>query len=120
MVFNCIAVNQDDHVKNISFLMGKDGVWHLSPAYDITFSYDTSNIWLKQHQMSVNNKSTNILLDDLLEAGKSMDIKRGKCISIINKIKTSVSNFRRIAQECGVNDSNIARIESILSKEGLK
>lgn len=36
MVFNCLAVNQDDHVKNISFLMDRNGKWSLSPAYDMT------------------------------------------------------------------------------------
>ena len=43
MVFNVLAVNQDDHVKNISFLMDRNGKWRLSPAYDITYSYDITN-----------------------------------------------------------------------------
>ena len=43
MVFNCLAVNQDDHVKNISFLMNRSGEWSLAPAYDITFSYNPTN-----------------------------------------------------------------------------
>lgn len=117
MVFNCFAVNQDDHVKNISFLMDKDGKWQLSPAYDITFSYDTNNIWLKQHQMSINNKSTNISLNDLLQAGKTMGIKKGKCISIIDRVKNSVSKFRNIAEDCGISESNISYIEMIITKE---
>lgn len=54
MVFNCLAVNQDDHVKNISFIMDKSGKWTLSPAYDITFSYDPDNKCLRAHQMTIN------------------------------------------------------------------
>ena len=54
MVFNCIAVNQDDHVKNISFLMNRRGEWRLSPAYDVTYSYDVTNKWLSAHQMTIN------------------------------------------------------------------
>ena len=46
MVFNVILINQDDHVKNVSFLMDKNGVWRLSPAYDVTFAYDSSNCLL--------------------------------------------------------------------------
>ena len=57
MVFNCLAVNQDDHVKNVSFLMDRTGEWRLSPAYDITFSYNPTNRWLRAHQMSVNQKT---------------------------------------------------------------
>lgn len=50
MIFNCLAVNQDDHVKNISFLMNRNGDWKLSPAYDVTFSYNPTNRWLRSHQ----------------------------------------------------------------------
>lgn len=53
MVFNVFARNQDDHTKNISFLMRSSGVWELSPAYDITFSCDHKNKWLKTHQMTL-------------------------------------------------------------------
>ena len=69
MVFNCLAVNQDDHVKNVSFLMDKNGVWRLSPAYDVTFAYDSSNMWLKAHQMLINGKSSDISYDDLIKCG---------------------------------------------------
>ena len=70
MVFNVIMVNQDDHVKNISFLMDKNGTWKLAPAYDITFSYNLNNEWLKAHQMSINGKCDNIAIEDLIAAGK--------------------------------------------------
>ncbi len=120
MVFNCLAVNQDDHVKNISFLMGKDGVWHLSPAYDITFSYDPNNKWLREHQMSINNKSNNFTLDDLLQAGKNMGIKKEKSLSIIAKVRESVSKFEQFAKEAGINQYNIDRIKKVLDKYELK
>ena len=63
MVFNCLAVNQDDHVKNISFLMDRSGEWALSPAYDITFSYNPENKWLCAHQMTINGKTNGKCLD---------------------------------------------------------
>ena len=74
MVFNCLAVNQDDHVKNISFLMDRNGKWSLSPAYDITFSYNPANKWIRAHQMTVNGKTTGIELSDLLEAGSKLSL----------------------------------------------
>ena len=36
MLFNVVARNQDDHVKNIAFLMDKTGAWRLAPAFDVT------------------------------------------------------------------------------------
>ena len=62
MVFNVVAVNQDDHVKNVSFIMDRNGKWKLSPAYDITFSYNPTNKWLRAHQMTINQKNTGINL----------------------------------------------------------
>ncbi len=56
MVFNVIARNQDDHAKNIAFLMGQDGKWHLSPAFDVTYSHNPAGRWTSQHQMTINGK----------------------------------------------------------------
>ena len=52
-VFNVMARNQDDHVKNISFLMDRSGEWSLSPAYDVAYTYNPSDRWTGDHQMSL-------------------------------------------------------------------
>ena len=70
MCFNVIARNQDDHTKNISFLMDENGEWALSPAYDVTYAYDPANKWMKDHQMSIN--------------GKRKDIKRSDMVALAN------------------------------------
>jgi serine/threonine-protein kinase HipA len=56
MLFNVIARNQDDHTKNIAFLMGPDGKWKLSPAYDVTYSHNPAGRWTNKHQMIINGK----------------------------------------------------------------
>jgi serine/threonine-protein kinase HipA len=38
MLFNVLAHNKDDHVKNFSFILNATGNWCLSPAYDLTFN----------------------------------------------------------------------------------
>lgn len=80
MVFNVMARNQDDHTKNISFLMNKQNQWKLSPAYDVTFAFDPQNKWMHQHQLSVNGKRQHIQLVDLLALAKEMNIKKPKDI----------------------------------------
>ena len=99
MVFNCLAVNQDDHVKNVSFIMDKKGKWQLSPAYDITFSYNPANRWLRAHQMTVNGKQTEIGLSDLIEAGNRMEIKERRCKDIINEVRSVVGRLA-VIQVC--------------------
>uniref|UniRef100_UPI0035694DE0 type II toxin-antitoxin system HipA family toxin n=1 Tax=Hyphomonas sp. TaxID=87 RepID=UPI0035694DE0 len=54
--FNLVARNQDDHVKNIAFLMDKQGRWSLSPAFDVMYSYNPAGVWTSRHQMSLNGK----------------------------------------------------------------
>jgi len=89
MVFNVIARNQDDHTKNISFLMDNDGSWKLSPAYDITFSYSLSNKWTRYHQMSINGKLDNFSISDITSIGELNEIENPKKIvlNIVDVVK---------------------------------
>ncbi len=114
MVFNCLAVNQDDHVKNVSFIMDKKGKWQLSPAYDITFSYNPANRWLRAHQMTINGKQTEIGLSDLIEAGNRMEIKERRCKDIINEVRSVVGRFSSFAEQVGIKEKTANYINSIL------
>ena len=120
MVFNCVAVNQDDHVKNISFLMDRSGKWRLSPAYDITYSYNLTNKWLSAHQMTINGKKSDISLADLLIAGEKMGLKKKKCMDIISKISLVVSNFDSYAEEANIREKTYSEIKKILELNSVK
>jgi len=120
MVFNCIAVNQDDHVKNISFLMDRSGKWTLSPAYDITFSYNLSNKWLRAHQMTVNGKNTNISLSDLLNAGRNMGLRERRCKEIIREIQAVVKCFADYASDAGVQEKTIHYMQTVLEQNKIE
>jgi len=113
MIFNDIAKNYDDHTKNISFIMDKTGYWNLSPAYDVTFAYNPSNMWLQRHQLSINGKRANITNSDYLALAKQMSIKKPK--EIIEKIKDTVSNWKKYAKDCGVSFEQANAIEKLLS-----
>lgn len=117
MVFNVLAVNQDDHVKNISFLMNRRGDWSLSPAYDVTFVSDPGNRWLKAHQMTVNGKLSNILKEDLMACGQKMDLKASKCHKIIEEVYSAVQAFQNIAQSVGIREKTIDLIQNELKKQ---
>ena len=114
MVFNVIAVNQDDHVKNVSFLMDKKGRWSLAPAYDITFSYDERNRWLSAHQMLVNNKKTDITEEDMLLAGKNMGLSGKGCRQTIDEVKSAVSRWEGLAKAEDIAKPTIEAIGSML------
>lgn len=108
MVFNVIARNQDDHTKNISFLLDTDGTWYLSPAYDVTWSYMPGNFWVDSHQMSINGKRDNFVLDDLLSVGRQ--IKGLKARQIIREVHEAVAQWPVIAAAAGVSSAMIDAI----------
>jgi serine/threonine-protein kinase HipA len=114
MVFNVIAVNRDDHVKNVSFLMDRNGIWSLSPAYDITFSYNPTNKWLQKHQMMINDKSESIMLDDLIQAGIKMGISKVKAKSIIDEVKMAVGQWPEIAESLGIRLQTVEMISNMM------
>lgn len=108
MVFNVVIRNQDDHTKNISFLMGEDGTWNLSPAYDMGYAYNPSGEWTSTHQMSVNGKFDGITRQDILECASLNNIKEAD--TIIDSIVDCVAYWPEIARECEVPDEMIKTI----------
>ena len=110
MVFNVVVRNQDDHTKNISFLMGKDGVWRLSPAYDMGYAYNPNGGWTATHQMSINGKFDGITRKDLLAFAALNNIK--EATSIIDEICETVSRWPEMAKVCDVPTKMVNAIES--------
>lgn len=99
---NVLGGNVDDHTKNFSFMMSDDGVWHIAPAYDYTFSVDLSAPgYMNCHSMTVNNKNADIQRTDLLELAKRYNVKGAD--SIIGKAIAVVSNYEHYAAQAGVS-----------------
>ena len=109
MVFNVVARNNDDHTKNFSFLMDRNGKWQLAPAYDLCYSYKPGGRWIGQHQLSLNGKQDEFTRQDLLTVSENMGIRR--CNEIIEEVVEAVSRWSTIAKDCGVRESHIAEIE---------
>lgn len=110
MVFNIAARNQDDHVKNIAFLMDKRGNWKLSPAYDITFSYNPTGRWTSTHQMSMNGKVDDFTLDDFNQCGKAALLKRGRAKIIVEEITDTVSQWKYFADQVAISSTGSKEI----------
>lgn len=110
MAFNLLARNQDDHTKNIAFLMNRNGAWRLAPAYDLTFAYNPAGAWTSSHQMSVNGKRANFTTDDLLIAAVAADVRFPRAKSIIAEVASAVGSWPRFAAEAGVPEDWAAAV----------
>ena len=108
MVFNVVARNQDDHTKNIAFLMDRDGRWTLTPAFDVIYSHKPAGRWTNQHQMTINGKRDNFTAADLIAVGESISIPRPR--NIIDEVIDAVSRWQDFAAQAGVDPNWIADI----------
>jgi len=115
--FNVLARNHDDHVKNIAFLMNRKGVWRLSPAFDVAYSYNPSGPWTSQHQMSLNGKREGFDRDDLIAFAGVGGIKKTKAKSILAELSAAVSDWRRFADEARMPERDAVRIERAHRRE---
>lgn len=116
MAFNIIARNQDDHVKNIAFLMDKAGEWTLSPAFDVTYSFNPAGAWTASHQMTMNGKRDRFTMDDFKACARSASMKRGRAETIVAEVQETVSQWKSFADKAGVPDAAQNRIQQALFK----
>jgi serine/threonine-protein kinase HipA len=114
MVFNIVARNQDDHVKNIAFLMDRKGVWSLSPAFDVTYSFNPSGDWTSAHQMTLNGKRDDFVMQDFETCGKLAQLKQGQAKAIVAEIQKVVSKWYDYADEVGVHNDHRDKIHKAL------
>ncbi|MCC8106156.1 MAG: type II toxin-antitoxin system HipA family toxin [Clostridiales bacterium] len=110
MVFNICARNQDDHVKNISFLMDKSGKWRLAPAYDITYANDVSNRWLCRHQMTMNGKMDQFTLEDFQISGKRMNLSPKRIQTILDDVKEALAGWESCAEQAFLGEKEMEYI----------
>jgi serine/threonine-protein kinase HipA len=115
MVFNIVARNQDDHVKNIAFLMNKSGEWSLAPAFDVTYSFNPSGAWTASHQMTMNGKRDNFTMDDFSACAKTAAMKRGRAATILAEVQATVKKWPSFAEAAGVPTSVREKIQRSLN-----
>jgi serine/threonine-protein kinase HipA len=109
-VFNVLGRNHDDHVKNIAYLMNKHGQWRLAPAFDVAYSYNPTGAWTSRHQMSVNGKRDDFVLDDLVALARTADIKRARALAIVEEIDAAIGCWPAFAVEAGIDAETVAKI----------
>ena len=114
MVFNVVGRNQDDHVKNIAFLMDRSGRWELSPAFDVAYSYNPSGEWTAHHQMSLAGKVSDFTVEDLRQVAEVAHLKRGQAERILAEVTDVVSQWPRYAERERVDEHHIQRIRPTL------
>ena len=113
-MFNIVARNQDDHVKNIAFLMDRSGQWSLSPAFDLAYAYNPSGDWTARHQMSLNGKVAHFTREDFRAVARAGMLKRNRGTQIVDEVIDVVSAWPDYAAKARVPERDIERIHPTL------
>jgi serine/threonine-protein kinase HipA len=108
MVFNVVARNQDDHTKNISFLMDAAGHWQLAPAYDVAYAYQPGNRWTNQHQMALNGKRDGFTRHDLRAVAREMNIRRAD--DLVEDVLAHVARWPEFAAAASMSEERTVAI----------
>ena len=108
MVFNVIARNQDDHTKNIAFLMDREGDWRLSPAFDLAYAYNPKGRYTASHQMTIAGRRGSFVLEELVEVGQENSVNSPE--DIVREIAGVVSSWPSFAKDSGVPGGQIESI----------
>jgi serine/threonine-protein kinase HipA len=110
--FNVMAVNQDDHVKNLSFHMDTDGVWSMTPAYDLTFARGEG--WTRRHQMRLRDKTEGITRADLVAVATDFGIKKPE--RMLDRIADVLAGWEAHAGRYDVGGSAVRTIRKVLER----
>lgn len=113
-IFNVVGRNRDDHVKNIAFLMDRQGTWRLSPAFDMIYAWNPTGEWTSRHQMSINNKRENITREDLLALASIAGIKKHKGHEMIDQVLETFHRWKEFAEKAGISEERTDQVGSAL------
>ena len=113
MAFNIVARNQDDHVKNIAFLMDRAGRWRLAPAFDVIYSFNPEGRWTGAHQMTLNGKRDGFEVSDFVACARNASLKRGRATAILREVQGAVSRWPEFAEAAGVPERSARRIAAV-------
>lgn len=100
VIFNIVGCNQDDHVKNFSFMMGRNGKWDLSPAYDLCHAEGSQ--FTRFHQLSVNGKTSDFSRDDLKHLAQYAGLPRGRENQILEQTQDAFAIWGKVASELDI------------------
>lgn len=111
MVFNVLGVNRDDHTKNQSFLMDRQGRWSLAPAYDLAYAWNSNpESWTHQHQMLINGQASRITRPDMHAVAKVGSIKVARADEIIDEVANAIWRWPEFAEAAGMGDQETEMI----------
>lgn len=113
LVFNVLAHNRDDHIKQHAFLLDASGRWRLSPAYDVTFAAGPGN----EHYLTVNGKGHDIERADLLAVASTQTIDARRAEGTIAEVGAVVASLPSVAADFGSTRATLRELKRAIEAQ---
>lgn len=110
MIFNILAHNRDDHVKNFAFMFNDRNEWTMAPAYDLTFTHGPGG----EHTMTIAGEGRSPDSSHILQVAASAGISEKETKQIIDEVSAAVSEWTRFAEEAELPRAAAAEIGATL------
>ena len=111
MVFNVLAHNRDDHVKNFAFLLDDStGEWTLSPAYDLLHSPGPGG----EHSTTLAGEGRSPRRSHMLHLAERVGVSERDAVAIIDEVRSAVSHWSRQAARADVSKASSKRVAQLL------
>lgn len=107
MIFNVMANNRDDHVKNFAFMMDENHEWTLAPAYDLIYSEGPGN----EHSMSLLGEGRSPGAKEVMNLGKKIGLSFSKIKEMIEQVFTAVEKWQDYAETAKVTGQTMDYIQ---------
>ena len=108
IVFNIVGCNQDDHVKNFSFMMNREGDWNLSPAYDLCHAEGSD--FTRSHQLSINGKTSGFTRGDLKHLAEYAGLPQGRETLVLEKTQKAFAQWAALSLKLNIPQSLRAHV----------
>jgi serine/threonine-protein kinase HipA len=117
IIFNILASNTDDHLRNHGFLYDAAGGWRLSPAYDL----NPTPIDIRERALSlaINEADTTASLDVAFSVARQFGIKVQAAKEIVREVGGAVMQWRDRAAALGLTARAITRMASAFEHDEL-
>jgi serine/threonine-protein kinase HipA len=99
-VFNVASVNEDDHLKNVAWLLGPDAEWRVAPGFDLTYAPRPYG----ERWTTVMGAGRDVGRGHLLELARVVGIKAGAAKRVIDEVGGSTSEVRGHLQAFGCSE----------------
>jgi serine/threonine-protein kinase HipA len=114
MVFNVLAHNRDDHVKNFAFLLDDaGGDWSLSPAYDLLPAPGPAG----EHTMTIAGEGKNPTRSHILRLAEQAGLPKRRAAAILDEVGSAVARWQTFAAQAGVSDAATRDVTALLAKQ---